>query len=123
MREFIFFVFVRGVCAVLSYGCYLLMLIWFRYEVAYVGSYVIGIGLAYLASAMVVFKQPLNRKSAMLFPLVYLIQFVLGLLLLRLAVETFGVPEWAALAVSVILTLPLTYYMSKWAVRVGQAPT
>lgn len=117
LREFVVFVAVRGVCALLSYAVYLVALIWSSYEVAYVASYVIGICIAYIASAMFVFKQPLNRKSALLFPLVYVVQFVLGFFLIRFAVEGLGIPEWLALGFSVAITLPLTFVMSRWVVR------
>lgn len=118
MREFVHFTLVRAGCAVFSYAVYLVMLVWLDYEVAYVGSYVAGIGLAYLASARLVFGEPLRRKAALIFPVVYLVQFFLGFLLIRLAVEVLAVPEWLALGVSVAVTLPLTFVMSRWAVRI-----
>lgn len=117
MREFVHFALVRAACAVLSYGVYLLMLIWTDYTVAYVGSYVAGIALAYLASARLVFREPLRRKAALAFPLVYVVQFVLGLVLIKLAVQVLAIPEWLALGFSVAITLPLTFLMSRWAVR------
>jgi putative flippase GtrA len=119
IRQFLHFTAVRTACAVLTYACYLLLLIWFRYEIAYVASYLAGIVLAYVSSALVVFKEPLRRSSALLFPIVYLIQFLLGLALLRVAVEHMGIPEALALAFSVAVTLPLTFVMSRWAVRAG----
>ncbi|HEY5806922.1 MAG TPA: GtrA family protein [Povalibacter sp.] len=118
IRQFFHFAVVRAACAVLSYGCYLLLLLWFQYELAYVVSYLVGIGLAYVSSAFV-FKEPLRRTSALVFPVVYVVQFVLGLVLLRFAVEALGIPEALALAFSVAVTLPLTFLMSRWAVRLG----
>jgi putative flippase GtrA len=118
IRQFFHFAVVRAACAVLSYGCYLLLLLWFQYELAYVVSYLVGIGLAYVSSAFV-FKEPLRRTSALVFPVVYVVQFVLGLVLLRFAVEAMGIPEALALAFSVAVTLPLTFLMSRWAVRLG----
>jgi len=118
-RQFMQFLLVRGACAVFSYGCYLLLLRWVSYEVSYVVTYILGIGLAYVSSAAWIFKEPLRRTAALVFPLVYVVQFVLGFLLMRLAVEVLGVPEAFALAFSIIVTLPLTFVMSRWAVRVG----
>jgi putative flippase GtrA len=119
MREFAKFVVIRGVCAVLTYAAYLVALIWFRYEVAYVASYVLGIAIAYYTSAVLVFRQPLSRKSALLFPLVYVVQFVLGYFLIKFAVETLHIPEWLGLAFSVAVTLPITFVMSRWVVRLS----
>lgn len=119
MREFIRFTLMRIACAVLSYAAYLLALVWVRYEAAYVLSYIFGVALAYYTTARLVFDEPLRRKSALLFPLVYFLQFVLGYVLIRFAVETLGIPEWLGLAFSVAITLPLTFVLSRWIVRLG----
>ncbi|HEY0332979.1 MAG TPA: GtrA family protein [Stenotrophomonas sp.] len=119
MREFIKFVAVRGACAVLSYAVYLFALIWFSYEISYVASYVFGIGIAYYSSAVLVFREPLSRKSALLFPLVYVFQFLAGYFLIRFAVESLGIPEGWGLAFSVAVTLPVTFLMSRWVVRLS----
>lgn len=119
MREFAKFVVIRGICAALSYVAYLVALAWFSYKVAYVASYVFGIGIAYYTSAVLVFREPLSRKSALLFPLVYVIQFILGYYLIKFAVETIHIPEWLGLAFSVAITLPLTFLMSRWVVRLS----
>lgn len=117
MQEFAKFVLVRGLCTIVSYGAYLLALIWWNYETAYVASYVIGIGLAYYTSAVFVFGERMNRRSALLFPLVYVVQFVAGYFLIRIAVEVLHVPEWLGLAVSVAFTIPLTFVLTRWIVR------
>ncbi|WNH50787.1 GtrA family protein [Stenotrophomonas oahuensis] len=117
MQEFAKFILVRGICAVFTYGAYLLALQWWTYEVAYVASYVLGIALAYYSSATFVFGEPLKRRAALLFPLVYVVQFVAGYFLIKVAVEVIHVPEWLALAVSIAVTIPLTFVMTRWVVR------
>lgn len=117
--EFVRFVVVRAACAVLSYGCYLILLLWMRYEIAYVVAFLVGVGLAYVVSALFVFRQPMRKRSALRFPAVYVIQFLLSLVLLRVAVENLGVPESLALALAVGVTLPLTFLLSRWIVRAG----
>src|SRR5688500_14139103 len=54
--EFVRFVVVRCVCAIFSYGAYLLLLRWMRYELAYVLAFLAGVGLAYVVSAVFVFR-------------------------------------------------------------------
>lgn len=117
--EFVRFVLLRAVCAVFSYGLYIALLRWIRYEAAYVVAFIAGIGLAYVVSAMFVFRQPMRKRSAYRFPVVYLLQFVLSLILLRVAVEILGIPEWLALAFAVGVTLPITFLLSRWIVRAG----
>lgn len=106
----------RILCTGVTYGLYLLLLQWMRYEPAYFISYGVGIVLAYATSAAIVFNRPMNRRSATVFPLTYLVQFILSWIILKISVEIFGVPQWLALGVSVVVLLPLAYVMSKWAI-------
>ena len=117
VREVAFFVVLRVACAVVTYGVYILLLAWTGYLTAYVIAYAIGIVLAYVSNALLVFKQPINRRSALSFPLVYVVQFLLGLLILQALVEWLHVPEWLGLGLSVLISLPITYIMSRWAIR------
>jgi putative flippase GtrA len=117
--EFLRFLIVGGINTVVAYGVYLLLLPWLRYEVAYAIGYAVGIATAYALSTAFVFRQPLRKRSAARFPLVYVVQFLVSLGLLRVAVEVFAVPQWLALAVSVVLTVPVTFVLSRWIVRAG----
>lgn len=116
MKRFFGFTLMRVFCTVATYGLYLLLLKWMRYELAYAISYGVGIVLAYATSTVVVFGQRMNRKSALLFPMVYIVQFVLGWLILRACVELLDMHAELALLISVVMLLPLSYLMSKWAV-------
>lgn len=115
--EFLRFVLVRGACTVVSYALYVVLLRWVRYEAAYVAAFLFGIVLAYIVNALFVFRQPMRRRSALQFPLVYLLQFGASLLLLRLGVETLGISEAYALAFSIAITLPATFLLSRWVLR------
>lgn len=96
-----------------GYGSYLILLHWLRYEVAYAVAYVLGIIVSYTFSALYVFRQPMRWRSALRFPLVYLLQFILGLVLLKILVEMIDVsPKYAPLAVAV-LTIPATFFASR----------
>lgn len=116
-REFIRFVAVRAACAVLSYGMYLMLLRWMRYEIAYIVAFAMGVVLAYVVNAIFVFREPMRRRSALQFPLVYLLQFAACLALLRIAVEWWGIPEAFALGIAVMITLPATFLLSRWVIR------
>ena len=117
MREFVRFTISRAACAVLTYAFYLLLLIISSYEVAYGISYALGIVLAYLTTARFVFKEALRPKSAFAFPLVYLVQFLLGYVLIKFGVEVLEIPKAFGLAFSVAVTLPLTFLLSRWAIK------
>jgi putative flippase GtrA len=78
---------------------------------------VVGIGLSYLINALMVFQQPMTRRSAILFPLIYVVQFLAGMLILRGCIELLGMPEWLGMIFSIALTFPLAFSLSRWAMR------
>lgn len=102
---------------IVGYGSYLILLHWFRYELAYAIAYVLGITVSYVFSALYVFRQPMRWSSALRYPLVYLLQFLLGLVILKILVDLIHVPQqFAPLAVAV-LTIPATYLASRTIIR------
>jgi putative flippase GtrA len=117
--EFIRFIIVRGLCTVLSYGLYLLLLLKFSYESSYVVAFVVGVLVAYLVNSKFVFREPLRKRAALRFPLVYVFQFFANLILLRVAVEYLHIPATLALAVSIAITIPITFLLSRWVIRAG----
>ncbi|MGB3462384.1 MAG: GtrA family protein [Rhodanobacter lindaniclasticus] len=104
---------------VVGYGGYLLLLRWMHYEAAYIISYVFSVCVSYVFSTLVVFRQPIRARSALFYPLVYLVQFLLGFILLRVLVEILRLPTWIAPLLVSILTIPVTFLMSRIIVRTG----
>ena len=97
-----------------TYLIYLALLTWIRYELAYVLAYVVGIGTSYLMNAAFVFRQPLSWRGALTFPTVYIVQMVLGTLLLKALVEFAGIAESVAPLIVVAASLPVTFLMSRF---------
>lgn len=117
--EFIRFVIVRGICTLFSYVCYLILLLCMTYQPAYIVSYIAGVALAYLVNSKFVFREPLRKRAAFRFPLVYVFQFVANLVIIRVAVEHLGIPASLAFAVSIVITIPVTFILSRWVIRTG----
>lgn len=117
--EFVRFLIMGGANTLVAYAIYLLLLNWMRYEFAYAIGYACGIVLAYALSAAFVFRKPLSRRSAVRFPLVYVAQFLVSFGLLRLAVEVMHIPQWLAFGFAVILTIPVTFVLSRWILHAG----
>lgn len=117
MQELVKFAAARIACTAASYVIYIALLYWMDYAPAYAIAYMAGIALSYLINALMVFKQPMTRRSAVLFPLIYIFQFFLGMLILRACIELFGVAEWLSMLFSIVLTFPMAYFLSKWAMR------
>ncbi len=117
--EFLRYLIMGGTNTIVAYAIYLLLLQWMRYEIAYSIGYAVGIVMAYALSAVFVFRKPMRKRSAMRFPLVYLAQFLISLGLLRLAVEVIHIPQWLALGFAVVLTIPVTFLLSRWVLNSG----
>jgi putative flippase GtrA len=97
----------------ITYAIYLILLVWFGYELSYALSYAAGIVISYLANAIFVFRRPIKMRSAMAFPLVYAAQFLIGFLLMKLLVDWLMMPVEIAPLMTVAVTLPLTYLLSR----------
>ncbi|PMU87010.1 MULTISPECIES: GtrA family protein [unclassified Pseudomonas] len=102
-----------GVNTVLTYGAYLLLLKNFSYKTAYTISYLAGILLAFGLSRYFVFKSHRGAKSAILFPFIYVIQYVLSFIIIWMWVEKLRFNIAIAPLISIILTIPVTFILSK----------
>src|SRR4051794_22844094 len=73
------------------------------YLTAYSISYVTGVAISYLLNAKFVFERRTSVIGAVLFPLVYAVQYGLGLSLMWLFVDRAGLsPTTALLAVTIV---------------------
>jgi len=100
-----------------TYLIYLLLLPYLGYSLAYTVTYCLGIVLGYALGVRFTFRVRPRMRSAVLFPLVYAVQYVTGLLLLFVCVRVFGIAEWGAILVAIVLTLPVTFLASRLALK------
>src|SRR3954466_7400601 len=122
-RRYFLFIVCGGFTTVLCWGLYLLFLYVFPYRVAYTLAYAICIFVSYSLNATLVFKEKLRWRNALQYPLVALTQYLLAIGLLYVLVDIFGLSKiWAPWAV-VVLTIPVTYQLSRYAVRQRPART
>lgn len=110
-----------GVNTVVTYGIYLLLVQFLRYQVAYTVTYVIGIALGYLLNAFWVFKSVPTFKSAVAYPVVYMGQYALGIGLLSVFVDVLGIENRIAPALVIAVTLPLMFVLSKFVFKKSAA--
>jgi putative flippase GtrA len=106
----------------LTYALYVLLLKIVTYRVAFTLAYVAGILVSYALSARFVFRRQASWRSFLRFPFVYLVQYLAGLGLVSLLVEWLAVAAWLAPLVALLVTIPLTYVLSR-AVFSGARPT
>lgn len=103
--------------AAVGYGTYLVLLHWLSYEIAYAIAYVVGIVVSYVFNAVYVFRQPMRLRSALRYPFVYLMQFLLGLALLKILIEGLHVSTRLAPLLVAVLTIPATFLASRLVMR------
>ena len=96
---------------------YMAALLVVPYEVAYTISYLGGIPLAYWLNARFVFHGEMTWRKFLQFPSVYVVQYLLGMALMYVVVEIVSVPEWIAPVPVLILTLPVTFLMTRFIIK------
>lgn len=87
------------------------------YSLAYTISFIVGIGLSYLLNNLFVFRTKPSVRSALAFPLVYLAQYLVGLAVLWLWVSQFKMPPAYGVLVVAVVTVPITFLLSRFVLR------
>ncbi|MFP3679783.1 GtrA family protein [Pseudomonas sp. SIMBA_041] len=102
-----------GFNTLVTYLLYLLLLVFFSYQISYTISYCLGVVLAYCLNRVVVFKSHRGLRSLLLFPLVYVVQYLLTSGVLWVLVVRLGVDDRIALLVAIVLMVPVNFLLSK----------
>ena len=111
-----------GANTVLTYGLYLVFNLFLNFQVAFTASYVVGIIFSYFYNSLVVFRSPLSYVKFALFPVVYLVQYFLSIVLLSFFVQRLQVSEALAPIIVLIIVTPLTYLLSKLVLKEKNQP-
>ncbi|HEY2818053.1 MAG TPA: GtrA family protein [Casimicrobiaceae bacterium] len=115
--EFTRFLIAGAVNTVISYTAYLLLLAILPYLIAYAISYVVGIAISYLLLTRFVFRTQRRLSTAVRFPLVYAVQYLMGSIVLALLVERWGVRASIAAIVAIVASIPVTFLLSRFVLR------
>jgi putative flippase GtrA len=111
--RFFRFLLTGGLNTGLTYVLYLILLSALPYIWSYSISYVCGIVQAFVLSRFFVFKEHQGVKSVLLFPLIYVVQYAVGILVVWFWVKKLLLPEYLAPLAAIALSLPLTYVLTK----------
>ena len=101
----------------MSYAIYVIFQLFLIYPVAYTLAYMLGIFISYYLNSRFVFKSEVRLAKAFQYPLVYLVQYLLGLLLLCVLIEIFSLNKLIAPALAIVLTIPVTFSLSKFIIK------
>jgi len=116
-RSFARFLLVGLANTVASYALFVVLELVLPYLIAYAIAYAAGIVLSYLLNTRVVFRVARSWSTFVRFPLVYVLQFVLGSAIIVLLVERFAIPPRVAALVALAATVPVTYFAARLVLR------
>ena len=111
--QFTRFIIAGGVNTVVTYAIYVGLVMFLPYAIAYTLTTALGIWISYFFNARFVFRRRLTLSAALQYPMVYLVQYILGLLLLYLLVEKAGFSKFFAPLLIVCVSVPLTFVLSR----------
>jgi len=113
------FIFFGGVNTVLSYAIYVIFQLFLIYPVAFSLAYIIGIFISYYLNSRFVFKREVSLTKALRYPIVYLVQYLLSVLLLCVLIEIFSLNKLIAPALVILITIPVTFFLSRFIIKGG----
>lgn len=116
-NEFFKFIFFGGINTALSYAIYVFFQLFLIYPVAYTLAYILGIFISYYLNSRFVFKRDVRLVKAFQYPLVYLVQYLLGVSLLSLLIEIFSLNKLIAPALVIMITIPVTFSLSRFIIK------
>jgi putative flippase GtrA len=117
--EFVRFVVSGFINTALTYVLFAGLSTFMHYNVAYTLVYIVGIVLAYVLNTRFVFKTPMHWKSMLAYPLVYVIQYGVSIVLLPILIEMLKMDRLIAAAVVIVVTLPISFLASRLIIRQG----
>lgn len=113
-KQFIRFAFIGLLNTGITYTLYLVFLTFSSYDVSYVISYVSGIVVSFFFNTSFVFKTKISILKFLKYPIVYAVQFILNWIVLKVSVNYFGVHTKAAPLIVIIISIPITYALTKF---------
>ncbi|HSS50945.1 MAG TPA: GtrA family protein [Thermoanaerobaculia bacterium] len=113
-RQVLRFVAAGAVNSGATWLLYLALLQWFSYRWAYSLSYVAGILLSFLLNSRFVFRVPLRWGKLLRYPLVYVVQYLLGYGVIYGVVGLAGLDPRLGPAAVLAVTVPVGFLLSRW---------
>jgi len=115
--EFARFLVAGSVNTGLTYLLYLSINLAVSYTIAYTASYCIGIVLSYWLNSYWVFRQSWSWSKLLQYPVIYIVQYIAGLVILYIIVEIFYLSTQIAPLFVIIITVPLTFALSRFLLK------
>ena len=116
-REFVRFLLVGTINTLLSWVLFVVFVRFVPYIAAYTLSYGLSIIGSYFLNVRFVFKGQASLAAFIRFPLVYLVQYTLGILLMWLMAGYMSLRPELAMVIVIGVSVPITFLMSKKIIR------
>lgn len=116
-QQFIRFLLIGTANTALTYGLYLWLLTLMEYRYAYSISFAAGVMINFFLQTRFVFETQRSWGKLLRYPLVYVVQYLFGLGVITLAVQVFNLPTQWAMLCAIILSIPITFLISRWVLR------
>lgn len=111
--SFVRFLISGGLNTAATYAVYLILLGAMGYKIAYTIAYVFGIALAFVINRLFVFQTHRGWRSMVLFPFVYLVQYLVSLAVIWTWVERLQLSPKLAPLIAIVITIPITFVLSR----------
>lgn len=112
-NKFIKFIGAGVINTIVSYLLYLVLVLFLNYQVSYAIAFIFGIILSFVLNTKYVFEVEQTFKKFILFPLVYLVQYLLGAFMMNFVIEVIGIDKFIAPILVTVCSLPVSYIFSK----------
>jgi putative flippase GtrA len=122
-EQFVRYLLAGIVNTAVTYAVLLLAMHWMPYLVAYTVVYAIGIMLGYWLQSRFVFGASTSWRTAVRFPLVYVVQYAVGAILLWILLDAVRLPSALSAFIVVAATVPVGFVLSRLIFRTRGAPS
>ncbi len=109
LKKLIKFVFAGLSNTIFSYLIYLILVIFFNYFISYLLSIFISLLYIYFVNNKFVFQVKSKSKKRFLFFIIYFLQTILNILLLRVWVDSLSINKFFAPLLNIIFISPITF--------------
>ena len=114
MSAFVRFVLSGAFNTVLTYGAYLVLLGSLDYRLAFSVAFAVGIAVGFVINQSYVFRTPRSWPRTVMFPMIYVGQYVAGLAIVAAAIDHWGVAREVAPLLAIGITVVPTFLLVRW---------
>lgn len=111
--QFVRFVVVGSVNTAISYVVFVVLSALMPYTIAFTIDYVLVILISYMLNTHFVFRTKFRWRSLLAYPIVYVIQYALGMILLPFLIEILNLDRLFAASIVIVTTPPVTFIASR----------